>query len=318
MKHIYLVLIAIFSSMLIYAQEYINIGSTKFEVKKVMGEPTSINHFEITNTEIWGYGEYGLATITFKNNVVFEFYNHGSILKIGEKIKSNSKDNPLLTGDKKVLEDLQKQSAEPEVKNKKQGLEEFYPKELLETIKNSKTKNLPPIGHNSLTGITSFEPRAQAPTGRYKKLYEEGKIDLFGDRSDWEEVAYQNQSFFEIAKNTFLGTLLNFTAGFLDSGSSSDIKGIFDTAMGNTEENYGNIVHDFAQSIMKYSENNFPIFTSKDNSMFSASFWAKQLQSLGFTMGIIGEILFMAILAFLFTKFLYKYSRKNLFMDTRK
>ena len=176
---------------------------------------------------------------------------------------------------------------EPEVKNKKP--KSIYPKELLEAFKNDKTADLPPIGHDSLTGITSFRPEAQAPTGRYKKLYEEGKIDLFGDRSNWEEIAYQNQSFFEIAKNTFLGTLLNLTAGFIDSAGSSDIKGIFDTAMGNTEENYGNIVHDFAQSIMKYSEDEFPIFTSKDDSMFSLSFWGKQLQSQGYTLGIVGE-----------------------------
>ena len=120
----------------------------------------------------------------------------------------------------------------------------------------------------------------------------------------------------KLLKIHFLALFSNFTAGFVDS--AADIKGIVDTAMGNTEENYGNVVHDFAQSMMKFSEDKFPIFTSKDNSMFSISFWAKQLQSLGFTMGIIGEILFMAILAFLFTKFLYKYSRKNLFMDTRK
>ncbi|MCA6067098.1 hypothetical protein JI747_007910 [Chryseobacterium sp. RG1] len=66
----------------LYAQ-YINIGSTKQEVKKVQGEPFSIESYETIDEEIWRYGEAGIATITFKNGKIRGFSNYNGILRIG-------------------------------------------------------------------------------------------------------------------------------------------------------------------------------------------------------------------------------------------
>ncbi|WP_223557916.1 hypothetical protein [Chryseobacterium lathyri] len=71
----------------LYAQ-YINIGSTKQEVKKVQGEPVSIESYEIVDEEIWRYGETGIATITFKNGKIKGFRNHNEILRIGDISKN--------------------------------------------------------------------------------------------------------------------------------------------------------------------------------------------------------------------------------------
>ncbi|MFV0247553.1 MAG: hypothetical protein ACK5H1_01140 [Tenacibaculum sp.] len=94
MKRHFLVLIAIFSFIGINAQQFINIGSSSIDVKKVMGEPTSISKNELLKTETWSYGKYGSAKIVFKNNMVYEYYNHDNILKIvkiaDKPLKKNS------------------------------------------------------------------------------------------------------------------------------------------------------------------------------------------------------------------------------------
>ena len=75
----------------LYAQ-YINIGSTKQEVKKVQGEPFSIESYEEFGEEIWRYGETGVATITFKNGKIKSFINHDEILRIGDISKKPKKE----------------------------------------------------------------------------------------------------------------------------------------------------------------------------------------------------------------------------------
>ncbi|MDQ0066777.1 hypothetical protein [Chryseobacterium lathyri] len=75
----------------LYAQ-YINIGSTKHEVKKVQGEPTSIEVYEEFGEEIWRYGETGIATITFKNDKMKGFSNYNGILRIGDISKKTKQE----------------------------------------------------------------------------------------------------------------------------------------------------------------------------------------------------------------------------------
>ncbi|PUB25845.1 hypothetical protein C8J95_1128 [Elizabethkingia sp. YR214] len=71
-------------SIKMHSQEYINIGSTKQNVKDVQGEPVSIESYEGLGEEIWGYGESGIASVTFKNGKVKSFRNYQNILRIGD------------------------------------------------------------------------------------------------------------------------------------------------------------------------------------------------------------------------------------------
>ncbi|WP_407482445.1 hypothetical protein [Elizabethkingia meningoseptica] len=81
-------------SIKIYSQEYINIGSTKQNVKDVQGEPVSIESYEGLGEEVWGYGESGIASVTFKNGKIKAFRNYQNILKIGDiKPKSSKSKN---------------------------------------------------------------------------------------------------------------------------------------------------------------------------------------------------------------------------------
>ncbi|TDX84601.1 hypothetical protein [Epilithonimonas xixisoli] len=92
MRKLLLLIILIFQQN--QCQNYINIGSTKEQVKKLQGEPTSIEIYDEIGKEIWRYGEYGIASITFKNSKIKEFKNHNHILRIGdnsEKKKSSEK-----------------------------------------------------------------------------------------------------------------------------------------------------------------------------------------------------------------------------------
>jgi len=91
MRKLLLLFILIFQQS--QCQKYINIGSTKEQVKKLQGEPTNVESYEELGKEIWRYGEYGIANITFKNGKIKEFKNHNHILKIGDNSeKKNSSD----------------------------------------------------------------------------------------------------------------------------------------------------------------------------------------------------------------------------------
>ncbi len=86
MKKTILILIAIFSITILNAQRYINIGSSKNDVKEVMGEPISIKNYQYLEEEVWSYGKQGLSTVTFKNGKLFEYNNSCGILKIEKKL----------------------------------------------------------------------------------------------------------------------------------------------------------------------------------------------------------------------------------------
>lgn len=88
-KVLSLFILVLLSLSTLYAQ-YINIGSTKQEVKKIQGEPTTIEVYEKFGEEIWRYGETGIATITFKNGKIKGFRNYDGILKIGDISQNKS------------------------------------------------------------------------------------------------------------------------------------------------------------------------------------------------------------------------------------
>ena len=90
MRKVLSLFILVLSSLSTLYAQYINIGSTKQEVKKIQGEPTTIEVYEEFGEEIWRYGETGIATITFKNGKIKGFSNYNGILRIGETSKKKS------------------------------------------------------------------------------------------------------------------------------------------------------------------------------------------------------------------------------------
>lgn len=91
MERILPLFILALSCLSIMHAQYINIGSTKQEVKNIQGEPTSVEAYEEFEEEIWRYGETSIATITFKNDKIKGFRNYNGILKIGDISKKPTK-----------------------------------------------------------------------------------------------------------------------------------------------------------------------------------------------------------------------------------
>jgi hypothetical protein len=61
------------------ASKFITIGSTKNDVVRIQGTPTSINKYESLRQEMW---HYGYSSITLKNGLVYEWSNTSSNLKV--------------------------------------------------------------------------------------------------------------------------------------------------------------------------------------------------------------------------------------------
>jgi hypothetical protein len=100
MKNLWLVFLLL--SFNLYPQEYINIGSTKADVRRVQGEPTSVRVIERLDTEVWGYD---LASVTFKNGKMYEYVNFDKILKIGD-ISPKKKDQVKDTSKKDRIQEI--------------------------------------------------------------------------------------------------------------------------------------------------------------------------------------------------------------------
>lgn len=165
--------------------------------------------------------------------------------------------------------------------------DEFWKK-----IKDTNTESTEPtLAGGSLSGVTSANAKiASAPKSYYGKLNDKVKLDLFGDRSNWDKVGYSEQTNLDLAAKTFFGTLTNIAGGVVEGVASNDIKGIVDMSLGNTEAKYGNILHDFANSIMEKAQDNFHVYDDGQNSPFSKEYWGKQLQNTGYSAGIILEM----------------------------
>jgi nitrate/nitrite-specific signal transduction histidine kinase len=74
-------------------------------VKKIQGEPYSIQDYDVFGEEVWSYGENGVATITFKDGKVKSFRNYQQVLKIGNN-STLDKDNDEATSKEKLWSEL--------------------------------------------------------------------------------------------------------------------------------------------------------------------------------------------------------------------
>jgi DnaJ-domain-containing protein 1 len=83
-------------------EKYYTIGSTKGEVIAIQGTPDEIKNLSALRKEIWYYGVWQdgkkyYSSITFKDNVVYDFDNGNEILKIRLDDKETYVENPQLS-----------------------------------------------------------------------------------------------------------------------------------------------------------------------------------------------------------------------------
>lgn len=107
---------------------------------------------------------------------------------------------------------------------------------------------------------------------------------------DMEKEAYLGQSGVEVFSNTVKGFGTQALAGAIDSMAAWDMEGLYDMASGNTEKEYGNWLNEVGKDLREFSQENHQIYKDGD-SMWNSSYWAGQIQSLGYTGGIIAEMI---------------------------
>lgn len=84
-----------------HTAKYFTIGSTEDEVVDVMGEPTSVNKFEILNEKILFFNS---STVTFKNGKVKQYSNNDNNLMVKYKSKNENQNiENISTSSKKQL-----------------------------------------------------------------------------------------------------------------------------------------------------------------------------------------------------------------------
>lgn len=95
-----------------------------------------------------------------------------------------------------------------------------------------------------------------------------------------------NQSKLEVAENTTVGFAKGALGGFL-SGADWDIEGMVNTWQGEEKE-FGSWLSELGTKLQKSAQEDNPIYGEGDD-MKSGVYWAKMVQNLGFTGGIIAE-----------------------------
>ncbi len=159
------------------------------------------------------------------------------------------------------------------------------------------------IAAGNLTGSNSARARTvQGAKGPYTDLEKDNLVDVFADRKDWEQIGADNQDAWDITKATAGGFFGQAAAGFLSAVASNDMRGLVNTATGQTETKYGNALSDFAKSMAEATNNKFHIFKNNENgnSIFTGENFARHIQNFGYTAGIVVETIGeQALLAYL-------------------
>lgn len=111
----------------------------------------------------------------------------------------------------------------------------------------------------------------------------------------WDAQLKDTQSEWDVFSNAFAGFWSGAAAGALDSLGSNDpheIGKLFAGASDTDGYGSGNFLMRWADQIQDYSARHHHIFTTdEDDSIFDATYWANQAQTLGYTAGIALETL---------------------------
>lgn len=99
-----------------------------------------------------------------------------------------------------------------------------------------------------------------------------------------------NQTFGEQWVRGMQGFGKQFISGIVDSVAAWDMEGLYNVAAGNAEEEYGNWLNESVVSKWGKDMEGLDIYQQGD-SLFDMAYWAKAGQSLGYTGGIIAEMI---------------------------
>lgn len=125
--------------------------------------------------------------------------------------------------------------------------------------------------------------------GHFNKAAKKGNWSQYHIPEDMSYKAFQEQSTKELILDTLAGGSKLAVAGFLDMAGSWDLNEISNVASNSAMSEAGNWLQKAADSFQDSAEEN-KIYQDGDN-MWTSAYWANQGQQLGYSIGIVGEML---------------------------
>lgn len=124
-----------------------------------------------------------------------------------------------------------------------------------------------------------------------------GKAAKEGNWSNWSlptdmlARAYDEQDAGEMMKEMGIGFTKQLAAGFLDSIGAWSASNITQSNYRNGEIEYNNWFNNLGSKLRKSSQEENQVYQDPNGSMWNGAYWANQVQQLGYTGGIIAEML---------------------------
>lgn len=125
----------------------------------------------------------------------------------------------------------------------------------------------------------------------FEKAAKEGNWSKWSLPDNMAQQAYQEQDWKETAKEMGIGFAKQAGAGFLDSIGAWDASNLTQSTYRNGEIEYSNWFNQMGSALKKSSQEENHIYQDPNDSMWNGAYFANQIQSLGYTGGIIAEMI---------------------------
>lgn len=145
-----------------------------------------------------------------------------------------------------------------------------------------------PLAKNNITGITQGAGRTVKDfEGAIEEVAKDIDINVFGNQKDWVEHAKLEETVIGQMIDGFAGAAYQTAGGFLMSLGANDPVLTANTAFNLGYNRNSNFLMDLGEKMLETGSKNHHIFDGDD--ILSTGYWFKQLQSTGFTLGMLLE-----------------------------
>lgn len=134
------------------------------------------------------------------------------------------------------------------------------------------------------SGGTAYKPLG------YGTAANKGEWGAFSAPEDMALEAFQQQSTSDLVTNAIVGFGKRMGAGFLDSIGAWDVTNMTSMAMDKTNVDYTNWFNRLGKKITENANEENQIYQDPSGSIWNGAYWANQTQQLGYTAGIIAEM----------------------------
>ena len=125
----------------------------------------------------------------------------------------------------------------------------------------------------------------------YGKAAKKGNWNAFAAPEDMALKAFEQQSTEDLVYDTVVGGTKRFGAGFLDSIGAWDVSNMTAMAMDKTNVDYSNWFNRLGAKITKDANEENQIYQDPNGSIWNGAYLANQVQQMGYTGGIVAEMM---------------------------